>query len=968
MHELLTIEQIRNNLRRTASEKLISLINKKELEQLALKYYGEYDKNGNLMGYRCPYSGVLITDTKDLVLEHIIPVSSKGGTILFNCIPTSSMVNGYDEKGAQHLLAWWAKKDYYSPEKLNKLLLYIFEAYDIVFKNHTLEEIENSYSDFESDSAQNEKNADNSTTTKKEQQELKKQIEKTGLISYMGFVKDCIKELKENNYDVSMYENKLNEFETAGIFSQIDRYTMFQNAIKEAIKYKLENFDRSELTFTLNINIHNIMNSMSNFNNEKEIYDEFIKRLNNLEQILSQYNIGLISYFEDLKNLADIDILSMPVQKIEQSYVDKIISTIKLCVADNYNKVIKWHSINQSGNISKGGTTEEKKLKNFIEKFYAVDTKGSTFFHTKLTYEELKYLCDSSDVRLNSIYIRILQKSIIYKIPIDYDDKNLRRKFEEIYAKNGKFSDNFIDDLSIEEQKEIYKNHLEIEKNKFISLIEWYEDQSNSGINPKSESLENQFIHSLIGVGKRKGNYYSFNINLSIIQLKYLHDSNDIRLFSFYIKRLQKSIIYKIPMEYEDEELRTKFEEIYTKTGKFSDNFIDDLPIEEQKEIYKNHPEIEKSKFISLVEWYENKDNYGKNQPGKGKDFDIYGNSLLNYYNKLFQVSKSKNQYCFNINLSIEQMNYLKNSNDIRLKIIYIERLKKAKEYNIKLNDVEDKNITFNSLSSINNNYILELPIEEQRQIYETHPEIKKSNFILLLYWYENEENLDKFMPRNNKDSDDDEKKLNRFYTTLITPYFGKRGNSFECNLSEEQLKYLCNSEDIRLKLIYIKILQKSIIYNIPIRYVDERLKVKILNIYTNAKEFSDNFIDDLSIEEQKNIYYNNPNLEKSLFISLIEWYENSSNSQIIYPRQRVDFTDDGKDLGVFLQQLKSPRKYKDRHSFGKKLSYSQLKYLHDSDDVRMNKLYNDILQCAIDNDIRIAYYPDEFKKGVSMS
>jgi len=101
MHELLTIEQIRNNLRRTASEKLISLINKKELEQLALKYYGEYDKNGNLMGYRCPYSGVLITDTKDLVLEHIIPVSSKGGTILFNCIPTSSMVNGYDEKGVK---------------------------------------------------------------------------------------------------------------------------------------------------------------------------------------------------------------------------------------------------------------------------------------------------------------------------------------------------------------------------------------------------------------------------------------------------------------------------------------------------------------------------------------------------------------------------------------------------------------------------------------------------------------------------------------------------------------------------------------------------------------------------------------------------------------------------------------------------------------------------------------------------
>ena len=964
MQELLTIEQIRNNLRRTASEKLISLINKKELEQLALKYYGETDISGNLIGYRCPYSGVLITDTKDLVLEHIIPVSSKGGTILFNCIPTSSMVNGYNEKGAQHLLSWWLKKDYYSPEKLNKLLSYIFEAYDIVFQNHTIEEIENSYSDFEFVNDQNEKIADNTTTTKKEKQELKKQIEKTGLISYIGFIKDCIKELKENNYDVSVYESKLNEFEKHGIFSQIDRYTMFQNALKESIKYKLEKFDRSELTFTLNINIHNIMNSMSRFNDEKEIYNELVKRLNNLEQILSQYNIGLISYFEDLKNLSDIDILSIPIEMIEQSHVDKIISTINLCVADNYDKVIKWYSTNPIGNVSRGGTSEKNKLKNFIEKFYAVNTKGSTFFHTRLTHEQLKYLCDSSDIRLKAIYIKILQKSIIHKIPIDYDDKQLRKIFEDIYIKNGNFSGNFIDDLPIEEQKEIYNNHPEIEKNKFISLIEWYENQNNFVRNSECKD----YIHDLISIGKRE-NGYSFNINLSSVQMKYLHDSNDIRLFSLYIKRLQKSIIYKIPMEYEDEQLRTRFEEIYSKNGNFSNNFIDDLPIKEQKQIYNNHPEIEKNKFISLIEWYENNENYGKKQPGKDVDFDIYGKSLLNYYNKLFEVSKSKNQYCFNINLSVEQMNYLKNSNDIRLKIIYIERMKKAKEYNIKLNGIGDTNIILNSRnSSIKNNYILELPIEEQRKIYNAHPEINKSKFISLIEWYEAEENISKMYPQKTKHVSKYEKEIRTFYESLMAPYIGKKGNSFECNLSEEQLKYLCNSDDIRLKLIYIKILQKSIIYNIPIRYVNEELRNKLLIIYENSHGFSDNFIDDLPIEKQRTIYCNNPNLEKSLFISLIEWYENSSNLQLTNPRQRVDLTDDGKDLGVFLQQIKSARKYRDGYSFGKKLSYSQLKYLHDSNDIRMNKLYNDILESAIDNNIRISYYPDGFKRGVSMS
>ena len=134
---LVTTSTILCNLRRTATKGLISLLNQKQLEELAIKYYGVYE-NGKLKGYICPYSGELITNTKDIVLEHIIPVSSTGGTVLFNCIPTSTKVNGSDEKGALHLLEWWKDKSYYSGDKLNRLMAYMFEAYDKVFSEYTI--------------------------------------------------------------------------------------------------------------------------------------------------------------------------------------------------------------------------------------------------------------------------------------------------------------------------------------------------------------------------------------------------------------------------------------------------------------------------------------------------------------------------------------------------------------------------------------------------------------------------------------------------------------------------------------------------------------------------------------------------------------------------------------------------------------------------------------------------------------
>ena len=107
---LISNTQIESNLRRTASKGYISLLDREQLINLSLKYFGVYE-NGQLIGYQCPYSGKIITDYNDIVLEHIIPISSKGGTILFNCVPAHVSINGKNEKYTNDLFEWWYKSE-----------------------------------------------------------------------------------------------------------------------------------------------------------------------------------------------------------------------------------------------------------------------------------------------------------------------------------------------------------------------------------------------------------------------------------------------------------------------------------------------------------------------------------------------------------------------------------------------------------------------------------------------------------------------------------------------------------------------------------------------------------------------------------------------------------------------------------------------------------------------------------------
>ena len=198
--------------------------------------------------------------------------------------------------------------------------------------------------------------------------------------------------------------------------------------------------------------------------------------------------------------------------------------------------------------------------------------------------------------------------------------------------------------------------------------------------------------------------------------------------------------------------------------------------------------------------------------------------------------------------------------------------------------------------------------------------------------------------------------KLRIFYETLIKPSIGKRGNHFDHDLSKNELKYLCDSNDIRLKMVYIRIMESSILNNIPLRYTDETIKNGLLEMYSIHGNFNSNYLDDLSIENQIRIYNDNPYLPKSKFISFIEWFNNPENNEKKYPMQKKDIIDDY-DLGVYLQQIKSIRYSKDNKPyFGVILTYEQLKYLHESKDKRLHDLYVEILNKALDNNIDLQY------------
>lgn len=537
--ELINYGQVSKNLRRTASKDAISLLYLPQLNRLSLSYYGIY-KNGSLAGYKCPYSGEVLTDSSKIELEHIIPCSAGGGTVLFNCVPASSKVNGIQEKGARHLLEWWRGKEYYSADKLAQLLAYIFEAYDIVFfGKKALLEIGFDSSNNQAPQEPKVLEADLSVSAKEQAQRLKEQVQKAGKITYIDFINDCINELKRLGYDVTSFEQRFEQYKASGVFDKIDRYTLFQNTLKEVIKSKLDTNNRSDLTYLLRASVRDLMRSMPKFVTKEAIREELLRRINNIENLLKPHGITLLSFFENLNRQS---VLYKNVCEITKEDIERLIQNIRLCPDNRFDILEKTGGIPLSGN-----NNEINRLRRNVVKVH----KDGKRFETSLSKEQLERLRNSTNPNLSQIYVEILNKAIEHGIHIAYIDEGMQRRIFEYKA-------GFKKDLSLADKINLQREYQDviISNSLFNKLVIFVMD------NNRLPSLENlnekdlaKFVSSLLTTKNKK----YFELGLTEEQLAYLHDSNLEILRELYneIIAAARKIQYKVYLDI-DERIKMK--------------------------------------------------------------------------------------------------------------------------------------------------------------------------------------------------------------------------------------------------------------------------------------------------------------------------------------------------------------------------------------------------------------------------
>ncbi len=416
---LISDSQIYFNLKRTAAKGLISLLDKNKLHNLALKYFKAKDEFGNTIGYMCPYSGKIIHNPKDIVLEHIIPVDSNGGTVLFNCIPTSSEVNKLSEKGAKHLISWWKDSNYWdttAPKRLESIVNYMLDAYDIVFKEYTLDEVEESYLNIEGINNDIDNNSDLSVDERKEFKELKEQAKSNGITSYLGFILDCINELERNNINTENIRKRLQSLSDKNIFKDVNKYEMYQNIIQRVIKESLVNDNNKYLTYSLNIDIKKLMNSI-NLDNENDIYSEIRNRISYIINILNQNNISLIDYYDNLRDIKDIDILYKDINSLTEEDINNFIAN---CIIGHKTKIKIFIE------MIKRAKSKEELSKIFNQRtnklFTTYKKDGNGNYIEDKTYGEIGQFWSHNKEQIQPILDKIIE-----------DDTVLRDKLDDYY-------------------------------------------------------------------------------------------------------------------------------------------------------------------------------------------------------------------------------------------------------------------------------------------------------------------------------------------------------------------------------------------------------------------------------------------------------------------------------------------------------------------------------------------------------
>ena len=306
VENLISYNQVDGNLRRTADRGLISVLYRKQMNALALKYFG-VDSNGNytenkedIVAYRCPYSGEIISDLSTAHLEHILPVSSNGGTVLFNCIPILDKVN-LSKHDEANLLVWWQEQNYFNYDRLEKLIQYMLEAYTLAFKEPNEEELYDYDNSLNSDDYIEN---DDLSIDLKDKTSSKTNTNIKENITYYQLINDLINELSKNR-DVSNYNFQLNNLKEQNTFGNIDELEKVIHAVQTIFKEVIGENSKRYLSYSLNIDMNKLLSSLKTKDYESEIR----VRLSFIIELIKDNNKEINDYFESFADIEEENIL-----------------------------------------------------------------------------------------------------------------------------------------------------------------------------------------------------------------------------------------------------------------------------------------------------------------------------------------------------------------------------------------------------------------------------------------------------------------------------------------------------------------------------------------------------------------------------------------------------------------------------------------------------------------------------------
>ena len=402
---VITNTQIESNSRRTRKNGFITNIDINELNSLYLKHYGVFE-NGKLVGVYDPYTGELVKDASVLDLDHIIAVVAHGGTILFNCIPAQSNIN--KSKNGTHLDEWWLQQSFYKEENTEKILDYIFEAYDIVLDNFSLQEIiKEEIKEVKKEEKEERKRLEEAPleTTQKE---LQKEYKEEKVYDYVIFLKNLIGLVKEENRN--KYNKKLENLESKASFKEFKDYEDLQNILTNIIKQNniLINGvdDRHELTIMSKYNLVKLFNKLKK--EPKENWTNIIvSRLSKIEKLLKKNDCTLSTFYENIDKKIGKFLLE---EEINEEEFYKVLEKTELSTHDEISAIIKYVKSNESRRLPSqlDGKKEIKKLGQKVQSVKRI-VSSTGRLKSKISKKNLIYLGTSEYEALRNLYDNIIQ-------------------------------------------------------------------------------------------------------------------------------------------------------------------------------------------------------------------------------------------------------------------------------------------------------------------------------------------------------------------------------------------------------------------------------------------------------------------------------------------------------------------------------------------------------------------------------